>query len=394
MPLEQRVVSPICVSRGTLPLDSQGNLAIAIPNELECVTNGTLANLIRQLSSLSRYAEDLFAGIVNESTLLIARSTSLQGRIERLSVKVTQLDSTVEEVSLHDIHLRKPYKSCNNYDQQVVSRSTMSHSILEKYQTCDKPPPLDKLNPYRDDGKDGLKFYTDPNYFFELWRQEMLKETEREKGGKRGAHKGPGKGQGPGSGEKNRQKKPRQPANTRERYRQMMAQQEFIECGKPANHGVYMDSNGIIYTQQYGTLNQRPNSLELNQYIIDNYHHMAQYPHAPPSYFGNGPNNHCHPMHPPIQAMTQMGHQIGSPNHNMAANTPPPPYNQITPQEMNNIQGHVNNQQSLGTPTRRSASMANRPSQPPPAPPSNPASTSSSSGGTPTDGTPSRSRGT
>ena len=32
---------------------------------------------------------------------------------------------------------------------------------------------------YREDGKDGLKFYTDPNYFFELWRQEMLKDTER-----------------------------------------------------------------------------------------------------------------------------------------------------------------------------------------------------------------------
>ncbi len=32
---------------------------------------------------------------------------------------------------------------------------------------------------FREDGKDGLKFYTDPTYFFELWRQEMLKDTER-----------------------------------------------------------------------------------------------------------------------------------------------------------------------------------------------------------------------
>lgn len=32
---------------------------------------------------------------------------------------------------------------------------------------------------YREDGKDGLKSYTDPNYFFDLWRQEMLKDTER-----------------------------------------------------------------------------------------------------------------------------------------------------------------------------------------------------------------------
>lgn len=51
--------------------------------------------------------------------------------------------------------------------------------LVSVLQLCDKPPPLDKLNCYRDDGKDGLKFYTDPNYFFELWRQEMLKDTER-----------------------------------------------------------------------------------------------------------------------------------------------------------------------------------------------------------------------
>jgi len=24
-----------------------------------------------------------------------------------------------------------------------------------------------------------LKFYTDPNYFFDLWSQEMLKDTEK-----------------------------------------------------------------------------------------------------------------------------------------------------------------------------------------------------------------------
>ena len=32
---------------------------------------------------------------------------------------------------------------------------------------------------FRTDGKSGLKFYTDPDYFFELWRQEMLKEADQ-----------------------------------------------------------------------------------------------------------------------------------------------------------------------------------------------------------------------
>jgi WAS protein family, member 3 len=96
------------------------------------------------------------------------------------------------------MHMRKAFKSSVVFDQQVVARETMPSAMREQYLQCDKPPPLQKLNVYRyflcdsslncavlinqicrDDGKDGLKFYTDPNYFFDLWRQEMLKDTER-----------------------------------------------------------------------------------------------------------------------------------------------------------------------------------------------------------------------
>lgn len=52
-------------------------------------------------------------------------------------------------VSLQDIHMRKAFKSSVVFDQQVVSRDTMPTAMLETYQTCDKPPPLDKLNSYR-----------------------------------------------------------------------------------------------------------------------------------------------------------------------------------------------------------------------------------------------------
>ncbi|KAJ8943529.1 hypothetical protein NQ318_023039 [Aromia moschata] len=48
MPLPKRVIEPVYVTRGTLPED------YPLPSELEGVTNGTLANTVRQLSSLSR----------------------------------------------------------------------------------------------------------------------------------------------------------------------------------------------------------------------------------------------------------------------------------------------------------------------------------------------------
>lgn len=52
-------------------------------------------------------------------------------------------------VSLQDIHMRKAFKSSIVYDQAVVSRSTMPAAMAEMYRNCGKPPPLDKLNPYR-----------------------------------------------------------------------------------------------------------------------------------------------------------------------------------------------------------------------------------------------------
>lgn len=38
---------------------------------------------------------------------------------------------------------------------------------------------------YRDDKKDGLKFYTDPSYFFDLWKEKMLQDTEDKRKEKR-----------------------------------------------------------------------------------------------------------------------------------------------------------------------------------------------------------------
>lgn len=31
---------------------------------------------------------------------------------------------------------------------------------------------------FREDGKEALKFYTDPSYFFDLWKEKMLQDTK------------------------------------------------------------------------------------------------------------------------------------------------------------------------------------------------------------------------
>jgi hypothetical protein len=89
MPFNKRTVEPICLSQVQVPKD--------IPNELECVANHTLANVIRQLSSLSAHAQDVFDELVNDAGHIFQRTESLHGRIERLKLKVAQLDANVEE---------------------------------------------------------------------------------------------------------------------------------------------------------------------------------------------------------------------------------------------------------------------------------------------------------
>lgn len=157
----------------------------------------------------------------------------------------------------------------------------MPTAMLETYNSCDRPPPLDKLNVYRDDGKDGLKFYTDPNYFFELWRQEMLKDTERmihDKGKK--PHRPRTEGGQSGGRHK---KRVRQPHNTRERQRQ-------IAMG----HGEYIMPQNVVYRQPMQQQLQfedsmverppRPNSIELRR----------SYPHEMPDGMQS-------PMYPPYE---------------------------------------------------------------------------------------------
>lgn len=49
------------------------------------------------ISSAGKHAEDIFGELFHEANAFYLRANSLQDRIDRLAVKVTQLDSTVEE---------------------------------------------------------------------------------------------------------------------------------------------------------------------------------------------------------------------------------------------------------------------------------------------------------
>lgn len=192
--------------------------------------------MIRQLSNLAFHADDIFNGILNESKRLSEKTECLKGRISQLAENVTGLDFQQEQVAFTDLNCNELFKSSTTYDQEVLSRQTMPIALARKYNMCDKAPPLHLLNPFRDDGKDATKFYTDPNFFFDLWKDQMLKETEKEKFSKKmisNTSLNKQMQQIEESHTSKKSKKPRKPESTTEKIRKMMSQQgEFFVDSK------------------------------------------------------------------------------------------------------------------------------------------------------------------
>lgn len=367
MPLPKRSIEPVHVARSVYQRDDLQK------TELETVTNTTLTNIIRQLSSLSKHAEDIFGELARDVGSLADRANSLQARIDRLAIKVTQLDSTVEEVPLTDIQLKKAFKSAKIFDQQIFSRATMPAPMQETYAQCDKPPPLDKLNIYRDDGKDGLKFYTDPNYFFELWRQEMIKDTERvmhDRGKKMHRPRADGATSG---GQRGHKKRVRTPHNTREKQRQIAI--GHGETLMPNNiiyrtpNSVHTEESGYSSMGVYDTRPPRPNSIELRRSYpeqVDGYG-----PTSPPQAGYYPPTTTYQGLTAQQQQQLQQQQQQQQQQlYDEAIYNPQSLYGQ------SGGQGPMSSESlyAPGTPSRTKP----RPSQPPPAPPS-----SGSGGATP-----------
>lgn len=70
--------------------------ATAVRDELEFVSVSTLANVMRQLSSLSVRVDDMFGELNCESVAIGRRMVALTERTERLRMKIMQLNPTVE----------------------------------------------------------------------------------------------------------------------------------------------------------------------------------------------------------------------------------------------------------------------------------------------------------
>ncbi|GBP83654.1 Wiskott-Aldrich syndrome protein family member 1 [Eumeta japonica] len=90
MPFVERVVEPKFVSRTSLR-DEDGRPRVS-DQELQAVTNCTLANALRQLASLVILAEDIFSELTAQLQGITERSKTAQLKIDKINELVENYD--------------------------------------------------------------------------------------------------------------------------------------------------------------------------------------------------------------------------------------------------------------------------------------------------------------
>jgi hypothetical protein len=155
------------------------------------VSINALSGVIAQLGSLAKHADQIFTGLIEDASFCFQRAQNNSIRIGDLQDHIQRLDYRNQgrwQVHPHlDFHQPVDvstkvsdvgFRQRDDVEQQVISHMSLPLPIMEQFQSCEPPPNLSSLNAYRDDGKSSSAFYTDPDFFFRQWCNEMEQETD------------------------------------------------------------------------------------------------------------------------------------------------------------------------------------------------------------------------
>lgn len=71
------------------------------------------------------------------------------------------------------------FRSYQPKDQCLLSLSTGPTALLHQYNAAMRKPALHTFTLLRDDGRNALSLYSNPEFFFDHWRKNMEKEAVR-----------------------------------------------------------------------------------------------------------------------------------------------------------------------------------------------------------------------
>ena len=144
MPFTKYQVEPTKIAANKVPSTELAS------NTLESISNSTLINIIKQLSSLSEHCVNLFDDLGREASRINERSVNLQKRIENLKTHLNKINADEEENTTNDqLMLVEKFNRTIKIDQKLFMKSEMPNFLRELYEKADPPPQLDQFDKFR-----------------------------------------------------------------------------------------------------------------------------------------------------------------------------------------------------------------------------------------------------
>ena len=74
-------------------------------------------------------------------------------------------------------HPDNQFKSDRTITQRLLIHKHAPAALMEQYEAAQEPPALDKFSTDWEDKRNALHLYSNPDFFFQNWREAMQKET-------------------------------------------------------------------------------------------------------------------------------------------------------------------------------------------------------------------------
>eukprot|EP01114_Cavostelium_apophysatum_P000851 TRINITY_DN1074_c0_g1_i3.p1 TRINITY_DN1074_c0_g1~~TRINITY_DN1074_c0_g1_i3.p1 ORF type:complete len:496 (+),score=151.95 TRINITY_DN1074_c0_g1_i3:64-1551(+) len=145
---------------------------------LETCTQNTYVGILSQLSVLANYAGEIFGGLLRESNQTFDRIVVLSNKVEEITAFVPAVDKFFTDHQPESIlqNKRAEFTLPIVQDAAIFTPDSLPQSLANTYKTCYKPPALDKMDPYMEDGRKCIELYTNPNFFLYEWIEEQKKQ--------------------------------------------------------------------------------------------------------------------------------------------------------------------------------------------------------------------------
>ncbi|XP_040571209.1 actin-binding protein WASF2 isoform X1 [Lepeophtheirus salmonis] len=181
MPLYIHQVKPTQLGR-LGPESKDANLHV---DSLEEMNNRTMVNVIRQLSNLTEIAHEIFLSLESMSDAIQKRTDDVGERLEKLTLSLeTMKNSKTKRISGFTEMVLNDDSWSSNYDTSsgFFTPESRPKAVSFLYESnCDPIPNFEILQPYTNnvDSIAISKKYTNPDFFFYIWREAMLTEAAK-----------------------------------------------------------------------------------------------------------------------------------------------------------------------------------------------------------------------